>query len=211
MTVTFERQTESEWYAVVDGETAGNIVKDDGVYLVGCLEPEHEAHATSLKEAKAILKQMLSGEYGTPDAESAPAGATAKRTQAEISEASKAKDNETPAECLCGCGIATKRRRARFVPGHDAKLKSMLLSVEKYSTAKAASDAATTDEEKAKVPTAPSEAVYAVIANVRALGFLSECSCCGQGILPHATNKGPICRTSRCRCSGGGPDEDTTE
>jgi len=32
-----------------------------------------------------------------------------------------------PAPCECGCGNATIRPEARFIPGHDAKLKSALI------------------------------------------------------------------------------------
>jgi hypothetical protein len=32
-----------------------------------------------------------------------------------------------PAPCECGCGAATIRPEARFVPGHDARLKSALI------------------------------------------------------------------------------------
>jgi hypothetical protein len=33
--------------------------------------------------------------------------------------------------CLCGCGQPTLTENAKFIPGHDAKLKSLLLRVER--------------------------------------------------------------------------------
>ncbi|HET7713880.1 MAG TPA: hypothetical protein VFK94_06595 [Patescibacteria group bacterium] len=45
--------------------------------------------------------------------------------QAAKSETRRVKEPKTPNQCLCGCGGDTM---SRFVPGHDAKLKSRLLT-----------------------------------------------------------------------------------
>lgn len=39
---------------------------------------------------------------------------------------------QAPAPCLCGCGAFPKGGRSRFVPGHDAKLKSRLSFAARY-------------------------------------------------------------------------------
>ena len=70
----------------------------------------------------------------------APAKAPAKTpspTKASPSKASaeaSAKDGKKSAKglsCLCGCGQATLTDAAKFRPGHDAKLKGVLLKVER--------------------------------------------------------------------------------
>lgn len=40
-----------------------------------------------------------------------------------------------PRECMCGCGETTKG--GKFLPGHDAKLKSQLLTVSRSDEAAA--------------------------------------------------------------------------
>ena len=41
-------------------------------------------------------------------------------------EAAEAAEPEPQAECLCGCGGTPKRKRSKFLPGHDAQLKAQL-------------------------------------------------------------------------------------
>lgn len=40
--------------------------------------------------------------------------------------------------CLCGCGQPTRTEKAKFIPGHDAKLKGVLLKVERGELPKSA-------------------------------------------------------------------------
>lgn len=41
-------------------------------------------------------------------------------------EAETPAEPETPNYCLCGCGGVPKRKRSKFLPGHDAQLKAEL-------------------------------------------------------------------------------------
>jgi hypothetical protein len=77
--------------------------------------------------------------------------------------------------CLCGCGQPTKTPRARFLPGHDAKLKSILLKVERDI------------EPDSTIPDV-------------ARPFLMHCKCCGLPITKHPSGLGPICRAGKCKC-----------
>lgn len=68
----------------------------------------------------------------------------------EIDELAEGVDGETaeaepevPREkCLCGCGQAPTRKKSRFMPGHDATLKSRL-----YKTVRAGRDNAEANDE----------------------------------------------------------------
>lgn len=91
---------------------------------------------------------------------------------------SKAKTAKPKAErklCLCGCGKPVGRPRSQFLPGHDAKLKSILIKVEKGKL------------KESDIPEA-------------ARKLLVPCKCCGQLMLPHESGMGPVCRTGKCMC-----------
>lgn len=59
-------------------------------------------------------------------------------TATEATEEAPAPEPQAP--CACGCGALPKRKRSKFLPGHDAQLKAAL-----YRTIRSAE---TTDEEK---------------------------------------------------------------
>jgi hypothetical protein len=82
-----------------------------------------------------------------------------------------------PQPCLCGCGQVVMSGR-NFLPGHDAKLKSVLLKVEKGELDESAIP------EQAKATLVP-------------------CKCCGNMMLPHLSGMGPICRSGKCKCHKG--------
>ena len=51
----------------------------------------------------------------------------AKVDGAELTHTTVATHREGRKLCLCGCGAWANGKKSRFVPGHDAKLKSRLL------------------------------------------------------------------------------------
>jgi chemotaxis protein histidine kinase CheA len=119
----------------------------------------------SLKEWKEALE---SDEEKIPlQAEDAAAASAKAKKPAPQPKKDKTKD------CLCGCGGRTKG--GLFIPGHDAKLKSFLLKVEKGEADVNTLPQATRDQ-------------------------LDTCACCGMPMLKHPSGKGPICRTGNCRC-----------
>jgi hypothetical protein len=82
--------------------------------------------------APAIKRPVAKGPAAPPVAKKATAPAKAA-TPAKAAPAKK-DDGKLSAKglsCLCGCGQATLTDSARFIPGHDAKLKSVLLKVER--------------------------------------------------------------------------------
>jgi hypothetical protein len=89
-----------------------------------------------------------------------------------------------PQPCLCGCGRMVMSGR-NFLPGHDTKLKSVLLKVEKGELDESA---------------IPEQAKAALV----------PCKCCGYMMLPHPSGMGPVCRSGKCKChkdKGGGADD----
>lgn len=94
--------------------------------------------------------------------------------------------------CMCGCG-GMAGRKAKFIPGHDAKLKSRLLAFERFGqdNAEALESGEMSNEEFEG---------YEVIRSLEESGSLSHCSCCGQPMLQHESGMGPICRAQKCRC-----------
>lgn len=68
-------------------------------------------------------------------------------TDTVVEETTEETPAEAPAEpnyCLCGCGGTPKRKRSKFLPGHDAQLKASL-----YRTIRA-EDTSDEDREAAK-------------------------------------------------------------
>jgi hypothetical protein len=72
----------------------------------------------------------------------APAKKAAPAENNEVQKTSTA--NKGPSakglSCLCGCGQPTKTDAAKFIPGHDARLKSLLLKIERQEDGKKKSD-----------------------------------------------------------------------
>lgn len=61
----------------------------------------------------------------------APATKPAPKAEAAEQTSTKKGPSAKGLSCLCGCGQPTKTDAAKFIPGHDAKLKSVLLKVER--------------------------------------------------------------------------------
>jgi len=74
--------------------------------------------------------------------------------------------------CLCGCGGITKNYKSHYLPGHDARLCSILKKVEKGELGE--------------------DALPAIIQDK-----LMVCSCCGQKTLQHESGMGPLCRSGK--------------
>lgn len=84
-------------------------------------------------------------------------------------------NEEGPRLCWCGCGQPVKGKKARFVPGHDARLYAMIRKIEE----------GTVDED---------------IIPEELRQRMARCTCCGKPILPHPSGMGPLCRSGKCRC-----------
>lgn len=82
-----------------------------------------------------------------------------------------------PQPCLCGCGRVVMSGR-NFLPGHDAKLKSVLLKVERGEL------------DESAIPE-------------QAKAILVPCKCCGHMMLPHPSGMGSVCRSGKCKCHKG--------
>ena len=41
-------------------------------------------------------------------------------------------------KCLCGCGKATERKKAKFITGHDTRVKALLIAIMKGDKSKSA-------------------------------------------------------------------------
>lgn len=84
--------------------------------------------------APAVKRPVVRPGGKGPQATETPVRKVAVSTKTEA-PAKKASDNgKLSAEglsCLCGCGQPTKTDKAKFIPGHDAKLKSLLLRLER--------------------------------------------------------------------------------
>lgn len=84
-------------------------------------------------------------------------------------------NEEGPRLCWCGCGQPVKGKKARFVPGHDARLYALIRKIEKGEVG---------------------EDIIPEELRQR----MDNCRCCGKPILPHESGMGPLCRTGKCRC-----------
>lgn len=143
--------------------------------------PAPPAQASSLpepdqvSEATAELDQVASGlQRAQVQAQEQKAVRIARdlgRAQRrEAREAARAARSAAPlAFCLCGCGQTVRSRKAKFLPGHDRKLYSLLEKIEKG------------EQEEGAVPLATRS-------------FLANCGACGRLIIPHPSGLGPICR-----------------
>ena len=84
-------------------------------------------------------------------------------------------NEEGPRLCWCGCGRPVGSKKARFIPGHDARLYAVIRKIEEGEV-----DEGIIPEELRQ--------------------RMSHCRCCGKLILPHESGMGPLCRTGRCSC-----------
>lgn len=73
-----------------------------------------EKPVTKVAAKPTVAKTSASTQSAKPKAEKESKGPSAKGLS-----------------CLCGCGQATVTDSAKFIPGHDAKLKGLLLKVER--------------------------------------------------------------------------------
>ncbi len=80
--------------------------------------------------------------------------------------------------CLCGCG-GSNSEKAKFIQGHDAKLKGMLIKIEKGKMV---------------------EADLPDISRAFLAEFGSKCECCGQPLMGPGP-LGPVCKSGKCQCS----------
>ena len=104
-------------------------------YAVGeLLGPDYEATEEEERELEAALEKVATemrlnidtGEYREPEPQAKPQ----RKARKPKAQAKKAQSKEPAPEsrCQCGCGAPVARR---FLPGHDAKLLSMLKKVER--------------------------------------------------------------------------------
>lgn len=84
-------------------------------------------------------------------------------------------NEEGPRLCWCGCGQPVKGKKARFVPGHDARLYTLIRKIE---------------EGEINESVVPEKLRQQMV----------RCACCGKPILPHESGMGPLCRTGKCHC-----------
>lgn len=79
--------------------------------------------------APPVAKKRPTAPAPTKSAKSAPAEAPEKASKGPSAKG---------LNCLCGCGQPTVTDSARFIPGHDAKLKALLQRVERGEEPKSA-------------------------------------------------------------------------
>ncbi len=128
-----------------------------------------------VEELAMIVEQRLYGEEesGVQGYNSMEEAEQAERQRRQ--EQQEQPEQEELPKCLCGCGLPVNHKRSKFRQGHDAKLNSILLKVEREEL--------TEDD-------IPEEARNVMV----------PCECCGKLILPHESGKGPLCRAGSCKC-----------
>ena len=88
-------------------------------------------------------------------------------------------NEEGPRLCWCGCGRPVWSKKARFIPGHDARLYALIRKIEEGEV------------DEGIIPEELRER-------------MTNCRCCGKPILPHESGMGPLCRAGKCRCKSRG-------
>ena len=78
--------------------------------------------------------ELLNARIGTPGTEPNSLQEKAKVAEKEAKVAEKAATAKVAGECLCGCGQTVVRAGAKFLPGHDARLNSFCIKVQKGDT-----------------------------------------------------------------------------
>lgn len=129
-------------------------------------EAEEETEAEKAEEAAYLAKQATELKQA----------ATKAKGKLKVQEEKRAPVEIARTLCLDGCGQYVTAG-SRFLPGHDAKLKSKLLKIE-----------------RGEMTIETSGLPEYVISQ------LSRCTCCGQPMLAHETGMGPVCRTGQCTC-----------
>lgn len=162
----------------------------------GQVEPAEEVNPSTAEDeeldAEDEVEELEDGDVEDPQPVENRHGTFLNQDEADAAVA-EAEATVTQRPCMCGCGELAGRR-AKFIPGHDAKLKSRLLAFERFNQ-----DNAEALESGEMTPAADFEG-YSVIEALEEQGLLSHCSCCGQPMLQHESGMGPICRAQKCRC-----------